>query len=196
MSIDLGLDDEVTRSTKRIFSGYRRAVEELIEDGGRSDRNPFGSLALLDSATGVSIGQVMAYAGAEPPTEYLACNGAAVSRTTYAALYNAIGVTYGSGDGSTTFDLPDLRGTMIVGAGGMRIAGPNPAPGQTWANDTVEIEAANLPRHRHAPREPCRRTWRDLTRTPTTTETRGRGRRAATRAATRTRLRAAATRTA
>ena len=149
MAVDLGLDDEVSDATKRIFSGYRRAVEELIEDGGRSDRNPFGSLALLDSAAGVSIGQVLAYAGDEAPTDYLECNGANVSRATYAALFRVIDVLYGSGDGSTTFGLPDLRGTMLVGAGGTRIAGPNPAPGSKWGNDSVELEAANLPRHRH-----------------------------------------------
>jgi microcystin-dependent protein len=49
------------------------------------------------------------------PTGYLECNGAAVSRTTYAALFAKIGTTYGAGDGSTTFNLPDLRGEFIRG---------------------------------------------------------------------------------
>lgn len=49
------------------------------------------------------------------PTGYLKANGAAVSRTTYAALFSAIGTTYGSGNGSTTFNLPDLRGEFIRG---------------------------------------------------------------------------------
>jgi len=46
---------------------------------------------------------------------YLECNGATVSRTTYAALFAVIGITYGSGDGSTTFELPDLRGEFVRG---------------------------------------------------------------------------------
>ncbi len=62
-------------------------------------------------------GSVTAYAGSSAPTGYLLCDGSAVSRTTYAALYAIIGTTYGSGDGSTTFNLPDLKGRVIVGVG-------------------------------------------------------------------------------
>lgn len=47
------------------------------------------------------------------PTGYLKCNGAAVSRSTYSALFAVIGTTYGSGDGSTTFNIPDLRGEFV-----------------------------------------------------------------------------------
>ncbi len=60
-------------------------------------------------------GLVQWYAGSTPPTGWLECNGNAVSRTTYAALFSAIGTTYGAGDGSTTFHLPDLRGEFVRG---------------------------------------------------------------------------------
>lgn len=50
------------------------------------------------------------FAGVTPPPGYLVCDGSAISRTTYADLFAAIGVIYGSGDGSTTFNLPDARG--------------------------------------------------------------------------------------
>ena len=53
-------------------------------------------------------GSIVAYAGSSVPTGYLSCDGSAVSRTTYADLFAVIGTTYGSGDGSTTFGLPDL----------------------------------------------------------------------------------------
>jgi len=49
------------------------------------------------------------------PSGWLPCNGAAVSRTTYAALFARIGTTYGAGNGSTTFNLPDLRGEFLRG---------------------------------------------------------------------------------
>ena len=49
------------------------------------------------------------------PTGYLKCNGAAVSRATYSDLFTAIGTTFGAGDGSTTFNLPDLRGEWVRG---------------------------------------------------------------------------------
>jgi len=58
-------------------------------------------------------GAVFHFARSVPPTGYLECNGAAVSRTTYAALYAAIGVVFGPGDGTTTFNLPELRGEFI-----------------------------------------------------------------------------------
>lgn len=51
-------------------------------------------------------GMVMAFAGTTPPAGWLKCDGSAISRTTYSALFNVIGTTYGAGDGSTTFNLP------------------------------------------------------------------------------------------
>jgi microcystin-dependent protein len=63
----------------------------------------------------VPVGTVLDYAGTTEPTGYLFCYGQAVSRTTYADLFTAIGTTYGVGDGSTTFNLPDLRGRVIAG---------------------------------------------------------------------------------
>ena len=60
-------------------------------------------------------GAVMYFAGQTAPAGWLKANGAAVSRTAYAALFAAIGTTYGAGDGSTTFNLPDLRGEFIRG---------------------------------------------------------------------------------
>lgn len=63
-------------------------------------------------------GAVHAFAGASAPTGWLLCNGAAVSRTVYAALFAAIASAHGSGDGSTTFNLPDYRGRMIRGVDG------------------------------------------------------------------------------
>jgi len=60
-------------------------------------------------------GAVAYFAMSTPPTGWLPANGAAVSRTTYAALFTAIGTTYGAGNGSTTFNLPDLRGEFLRG---------------------------------------------------------------------------------
>lgn len=63
----------------------------------------------------VPAGAIIAHAGATAPPNWLICDGAAVSRTQYASLYNAIGTTYGAGDGSTTFNLPNLKGRVPVG---------------------------------------------------------------------------------
>jgi microcystin-dependent protein len=59
----------------------------------------------------------MPYAGSSAPTGWLLADGSAVSRTTFTALFTAIGTTYGAGDGSTSFNLPDLRSKFPVGAG-------------------------------------------------------------------------------
>ena len=64
---------------------------------------------------GLPSGMVMPYAGSLLPDGWLWCAGQAVSRSTYAALFTAIGVLHGAGDGSTTFGLPDLRGRTVFG---------------------------------------------------------------------------------
>lgn len=65
--------------------------------------------------TATPSGIVSPFAGATAPTGWLMCNGSAVSRTTYADLFTTIGTTFGSGDGSTTFNLPNLNGRVPVG---------------------------------------------------------------------------------
>lgn len=62
-------------------------------------------------------GAMVQFAGSSAPTGWLICDGAAVSRTTYAALFAAIGTTFGAGDGTTTFNIPDGRGRTAIGAG-------------------------------------------------------------------------------
>lgn len=67
------------------------------------------------AAATAPVGAVVYTAAASAPTGWLIADGTAVSRTTYATLFAAIGTTYGSGDGSTTFNLPDLRGVFARG---------------------------------------------------------------------------------
>lgn len=78
---------------------------------------------------GEAIGKIIMYAGTTAPERTLVCNGAAISRTTYSELFAAIGTTYGAGDGSTTFNVPDLRGRWIVGADAEQAAGEEVAEG-------------------------------------------------------------------
>lgn len=69
----------------------------------------------LGKASGVIAGTVCHYAASTAPSGWLKCDGSAISRTTYASLFAAIGTVYGSGDGSTTFNLPEIRGEAIRG---------------------------------------------------------------------------------
>lgn len=68
-------------------------------------------------STTMPAGTIYAYGGTTVPTDFLLCDGSAVSRTTYAELFANIGTTWGVGDGSTTFNIPDLRGMFLRGAG-------------------------------------------------------------------------------
>lgn len=81
------------------------------------DGTRFQLISSAQSAT--RTGAVMSYATANPPPGWLAANGSAISRTTYAALFTAIGTAFGSGDGSTTFNVPDLRDKMALGSGNL-----------------------------------------------------------------------------
>lgn len=73
--------------------------------------------SLIPQPEKIPTGAVMPFANNAVPTGWLAANGTAVSRTTYAALFAAIGTTYGTGNGSSTFTLPDLRGYFVRGSG-------------------------------------------------------------------------------
>jgi microcystin-dependent protein len=70
--------------------------------------------AIGDSYLGL-VGVVLPYAGASAPTGFLLCDGAAVSRTTYARLFTVIGTAFGVGDGTTTFNIPDMKGRAPFG---------------------------------------------------------------------------------
>lgn len=111
--------------------GFGRGIIHLIKDNGANitwafeHNGDFVSPNDVLSSSGRSInksiqqdevvGEVAFFARTTPPSGWLKANGAAVSRTTYAALFAAIGTTFGAGDGRTTFNLPDLRGEFLRG---------------------------------------------------------------------------------
>lgn len=77
----------------------------------------FKEISVKTSDT-LPIGAVVSYAGLNTPTGWLICDGRAISRTTYANLFAIIGTQYGAGDGSTTFNIPNLKGKVVVGLDG------------------------------------------------------------------------------
>ncbi len=92
-------------------------------------------------------GTVQYFANTTVPNGYLECNGAAVNRTTYAELFAAIGITYGAGNGTTTFNLPDLRGEFIrsydngKGTDPSRVMGTWQSPSPVIHDDTPGVAA-------------------------------------------------------
>ena len=94
---------------------------------------------------------IMPYAGSSAPTGYLLCDGAAISRSTYSTLFGVLATTYGAGDGSSTFNIPDLRGRVIAGHGGTLLSGSADAIGATNAHSTKThtLSIAEMPAHDH-----------------------------------------------
>lgn len=109
------------------------------------------AMALL-ADTLMPVGSVLAYAGSSAPVGFLLCDGTAVSRSKYAALFKAISTTYGVGDGSTTFNLPDLRGRVPVGVDGAaaRMASNDALGNASGAERVTLLEAeSGLRNHSH-----------------------------------------------
>jgi len=68
----------------------------------------------LTGIQGVNTGLIIPWGDSTPPSGFLECNGSAISRSTYAALFAVIGTTYGAGNGSTTFNIPDLQDKTVL----------------------------------------------------------------------------------
>lgn len=93
------------------------------------------------------VGSVVMHAGPSAPAGYLFCRGQTISRTTYASLFAAIGVTYGAGDGSTTFTLPNLQGRVPVGLDASQ--SEFDALAETGGAKTHTLTLEQMPSHRH-----------------------------------------------
>ena len=110
----------------------------------------------LTGIQGVNTGIIIPWSNPTPPSGFLECNGSAVSRATYAALFAVVGTTYGAGDGSTTFSLPDLQDNTTIGksgtkalasTGGANTVSPTGNLGGSAANAT--LSTAQLASHSH-----------------------------------------------
>lgn len=102
---------------------------------------------------GADIGTIKMHGSVTAPAGYLNCDGTAISRSSYAALFAVIGTNFGVGDGSTTFNLPDLRGRAPVGQG-------TGAGLTTWSiggaagGESITLSSAHLPAHIHTITDP------------------------------------------
>lgn len=103
--------------------------------------------SLAPYKAGSPIGTVVMHAASTPPAGWLRCDGSAVSRTLYAGLFDVIGTTYGAGDGSTTFALPDLTGRVAIGRG--TLGSDTYALAATGGSARHTLAAAEMPSHTH-----------------------------------------------
>lgn len=109
--------------------------------------------SIIPHAAALPPGAVQLFAMATPPTGWLSCDGSAVSRTTHARLFAALGTNYGAGDGSTTFNLPDLRGEFVRGWDDGRGVDSGRALGSSQADELAShghnASASSVPDHVH-----------------------------------------------
>jgi len=115
----------------------------------------------LTGIVAMPTGAVVPFGGSSAPTGFLLCAGQAVSRSTYSALFGVISTTYGTGDGSSTFNLPDLRGRVVAGQDDMGGSSADRLTGQTGGvngdtlaatggAETHALTEAQLASHSHA----------------------------------------------
>lgn len=114
----------------------------------------------IKASVKIPAGTMIDYAGGTPPAGWLECAGQAVSRTTYAALFLAIGTTHGVGDGATTFNIPDARGRVVFGKDNMNGSAANRLTsggggvngatlGAVGGSESVTLTEAQMPSHVH-----------------------------------------------
>ena len=106
--------------------------------GGSESPNKFDS---------IPVGAQLPFAGTTVPSGYLLCDGSAVSRTTYKDLFEVIGTTYGAGDGSTTFNLPNMKGKIPVGYKDSDTYFGT--LGKSVGSSTVKLTVGQIPSHNH-----------------------------------------------
>ena len=136
---------EPTITHRRIaFTGYGNLRLDTSTNNGQEWT--LGTRYFAQAMAGI----IQMFAGATAPDGWLICDGSAVSRTTYATLFAAIGTTWGAGNGSTTFNLPDLRGRAPIGAGTGSSLTARTLGGKGGA-ETVKLtdDQSGLPAHTH-----------------------------------------------
>lgn len=159
------LKDEIKKIWKR-FSALQETLDLNGNDiTGTGNIDITGTIEssgdiLCNGGSLLPLGVVLPYAGSSAPTNWLFCYGQEISRTTYATLFAIIGTTYGAGDASTTFNLPDLRGRVVAGQDDMGGTSANRLTdqsggldgdvlGDTGGAETHTLVTAELPAHTH-----------------------------------------------
>lgn len=157
----INFENGKTKVNAETFNTFQANIEEASVPGGGTAGQVLVKQSDTDhdvgwenqtgggSATGdtLPVGSIMPYPKATAPENWLTCDGSAISRTDYSELFNAIGTTFGEGDGSTTFNLPNIKGRTIVGLDAEDT--DFNAIGKTLGEKTHALTVAEMPKHNH-----------------------------------------------
>lgn len=141
-------------------AGGGQLTADAIDSGAATDGQVLTADGLGGAAwqgfNGVPTGAILPFGGTSAPSGWLLCDGSAINRTTYATLFATIGTAFGVGNGSTTFNLPDLRGRFPLGKDNMGGSSANrvtateaDSVGGVNGAESVTIGIANMPAHNH-----------------------------------------------
>jgi microcystin-dependent protein len=119
-------------SNAETIQGFPIDAPTVTDDGKAITWDDGNQKFIYTDPSGLPVGMMTVHAGSAAPAGWALCDGSAISRTTFADLFAEIGVTYGVGDGSTTFNIPDMRGRNALGLDNM---------GGTSANRVTDAQA-------------------------------------------------------
>lgn len=142
-------DSAISTAVSNVVDTAPALLDTLNELSAALNDDPnFATTVANALAALVPAGTISQTARATAPSGYLLCDGSAISRTTYSALFSAIGTAYGAGDGSTTFNIPNLKGKVPVGYDPAQTEFD--ALGETGGAKTHTLSANELPSHTHS----------------------------------------------
>lgn len=124
--------------------------DDMASDSATAIPSQQSVKAYVDASAGgggAEVGSIVMWGAAVAPVGYVLCDGAAISRIVYATLFALIGTTYGSGDGTTTFNVPNMKGKVVVGFNSAETEFD--ALGETGGAKTHTLSTAEMPSHNH-----------------------------------------------
>ena len=152
VSVESDVSDLQSDKANKVSGATSGNFASLDSDGDLTDSGETADAIITIAAPTASI---TAFAGGSAPTGWLFCNGQEISRSTYSDLFDLIGVTVGGGDGSTTFNVPDLRDRFALGARTIgssdteRVSNYDTDLGDAGGADDHQLTVNEMPSHKH-----------------------------------------------
>jgi len=152
VSVEADVSDLQSDKANKVSGATSGNFASLDSDGDLTDSGETANTIITIAAPTASI---TAFAGGSAPTGWLFCNGQEISRSTYSDLFDLIGVAFGGGDGSTTFNVPDLRDRFALGARTIgssdteRVSNYDTDLGDSGGADEHQLTEAEMPSHDH-----------------------------------------------